>query len=113
MAIMPTRSFPPGAISEAGDVCPNATPDKPASNAIDRRSRPMCVSGEQVRFFKVEGKTLTITTAMDDQRTERERNQTPSVGNQTNRRALCGLAGGILFTLTPNVFPGVRTCGLP
>jgi len=66
----------------------------------------MCVSGEQVRFFKIEGKTLTITTAMDAQRTERERNQTGSVGNQTNCRALCALAGGIRFTLTPNVFPG-------
>jgi hypothetical protein len=66
----------------------------------------MCVSREQVRLFKVEGKTLTITTAMDDQRTERERNQALLVGNQTNRRALCGLAGGICFTLTPNVFPG-------
>jgi hypothetical protein len=33
-------------------------------------------------------------------------NQTGSVGNQTNCRALCALAGGIRFTLTPNVFPG-------
>ena len=47
MAIMPTRSFPPGAISV--DVCPNAAPDNPASNAaIDRRSLPtMCISPER------------------------------------------------------------------
>src|SRR5580698_5085930 len=44
IAIMPTRSFPSGAISEAGDVCPNATPEKLPSNAIDRRSRLMCAS---------------------------------------------------------------------
>jgi hypothetical protein len=42
MAIMPTRSFPPGAISDAGAVWLNATADKPASNAIDRRIRIMC-----------------------------------------------------------------------
>lgn len=39
---------------------------------------------------------------------ERKENEIKAllVGNQTNRRALCGLAGGIRFTLTPNVFPG-------
>jgi hypothetical protein len=42
MAIMPTRSFPPGATSV--DVCPNAASDNPTNNAaIDRRSRAMCV----------------------------------------------------------------------
>src|SRR5262249_893675 len=48
MAIMPTRSFPPGAISDAGAVCPNATADKPASNAIERRIRPICLSPERI-----------------------------------------------------------------
>jgi hypothetical protein len=48
MAIMPTRSFPPGAISDAGAVCPNATADKPASNAIERRIRLMCLSPERI-----------------------------------------------------------------
>jgi hypothetical protein len=38
MAIMPTRSFPPGAISEAGDVCPNAVLDTASNPAINRRS---------------------------------------------------------------------------
>lgn len=44
MLIMPTRSFPLGAISDAGAVCPNATPDKPASNTIERSIRLMCLS---------------------------------------------------------------------
>ena len=48
MAIMPTRSFPPGAISDAGAIRPNATADKPASNAIERRSRFMCLSPERI-----------------------------------------------------------------
>jgi hypothetical protein len=48
MAIMPTRSFPPGAISDVGDVCPNATADKPASNAIERRTFLMCIPPESV-----------------------------------------------------------------
>jgi hypothetical protein len=38
MAIMPTRSFPPGAISDAGAVCPNATPDKPTSKVIEKKN---------------------------------------------------------------------------
>jgi hypothetical protein len=38
MAIMPTRSFPPGATSV--DVCPNAASDNPANIVtINRRSR--------------------------------------------------------------------------
>src|SRR5262245_62335567 len=48
MAIMPTRSFPPGEISDAGVVCPNATPGRPASNAIERRIRRMCSSPERI-----------------------------------------------------------------
>ena len=31
-----TRSFPPGAISGLGDVCPTSAPEKTASNANDR-----------------------------------------------------------------------------
>jgi hypothetical protein len=44
MAIMATRSFPPGAISDAGAVCPNASPDKPVSNTIEKRIRRMRLS---------------------------------------------------------------------
>ena len=57
-------------------------------------------------FFQGRKKDTDDNNGDDDQRTERERNQALLVGNQTNRRALCGLAGGIRFTLTPNVFPG-------
>ena len=42
MAIMPTRSFPSGAISKAADVCPNVTSDNPTSNAAINRSRLIC-----------------------------------------------------------------------
>jgi hypothetical protein len=41
IAIMPTRSLPLGAISEAGEVCRNAAPERPAINANERRTRLM------------------------------------------------------------------------
>src|ERR1700733_5499153 len=44
MAIMPTRSRPPGAISDVGAACPNAAADKPASKAAERRIRPNFLS---------------------------------------------------------------------
>jgi hypothetical protein len=43
MSIMPTRNFPPGAISDVSDVCPNATPDKPARNAIAKKIDRICL----------------------------------------------------------------------
>src|ERR1700743_1442300 len=48
MPIMPTRTPPPGAISNAGVVCPKATPDSIALNAIERRIRPMRSPGVRV-----------------------------------------------------------------
>jgi hypothetical protein len=50
MAIVPTRSLPPGAISDAGVVCPKARPDKPTSNAIERRIRFMCAAPVKTRL---------------------------------------------------------------
>ena len=50
IAIMPTRSFPLGAISDAGAVCPNATPDKPARNVIEKRICCMCRSFERIEI---------------------------------------------------------------
>jgi hypothetical protein len=40
MAIVRTRNFPPGAISDAGPVCATAMPDKLASNG-DREKKPI------------------------------------------------------------------------
>src|SRR6476620_11180397 len=48
MAIMPTRNFPPGAISDAGDACPNATPDRLANNAIEKKIRRICLLHEKL-----------------------------------------------------------------
>jgi hypothetical protein len=45
---MPTRSFPSGAISDAGVVCPNATPVKPTSNVIEKTNCRMRPSYERI-----------------------------------------------------------------
>ena len=50
ISIMPTRSFPLGAISDAGVVCASAAPDMTATNAIERRIRPMCLSPGMTRI---------------------------------------------------------------
>ncbi len=61
MAIMPTRSFPPGAISEAGDVCPNAAPDKPPTiqQSIEE-AVPCAVSSRKEQGAHSTGQRLEI-----------------------------------------------------